>query len=122
MSVLETAVSAASVLKPSVLVRTFGSIAAVIKGAFGQLATRLFWTDLGRLVVRTMVNAFLLTIGGRVVEHVKKQDPTIAPATAAASGFSNGYQPRQEFTRTDFRTYGQSTQQPAAAASPFPGW
>jgi len=134
MTVLETTVDVMRLAKPALIIRGAKALIRGIKSAFGQLATTKFWMDLGGLVVQTMINAFILTIGGRFVSYGRSRqtaDTAQSASTPASSAFSQqGYAPRTEFgprvdynPRTDYRNYAPS--QPTSAQggmSPFPGF
>lgn len=133
MLVVDKAIAAFNSPKPMILVRGIKAIIRGIKSAFGGLATGAFWLDLSRLVVKTMVNAFVLTIGGKFVSYVRSQEAADGRQTAqtpASSAFSQGYTPtsghapRNDYSsRTDYRgSYAPSQPVSPAAAVPFPGW
>lgn len=88
--------------------RVWRGIAEWVKTAFGQMATGEFWVKLLETIVKQMVNAFMITLGGKLLTYgVNREDPevkktaniyggTAVPATAAASAFS-GNAVRQDY-------------------------
>jgi len=78
------------------------------KTALGQMATGEFWFKLFETIVRQMTNAFLITLGGKLLTYgVDREDPLVKrtaniyggqqAATAAASAF-NGTAVRQDYS------------------------
>jgi len=78
------------------------------KTALGQMATGEFWLKLFETIVKQMVNAFMITLGGKLLTYgVDREDPTVKRtasiyggqqvATAAASAF-NGNAVRQDYS------------------------
>lgn len=78
------------------------------KTALGQMATGEFWLKLFETIVRQMTNAFLITLGGKLLTHgVDREDPVVKRtaniyggqqvATAAATAFS-GNAVRQDYS------------------------
>jgi hypothetical protein len=78
------------------------------KTALGQMATGEFWLKLFETIVKQMVNAFMITLGGKLLTYgVDREDPAVKRtaniyggqqvATAAASAF-NGSAVRQDYS------------------------
>lgn len=88
--------------------RVWQGIAEWVKTAFGQMATGEFWLKLLETIVKQMVNAFMITLGGKLLTYgVNREDPEVkktasiyggqaAPVTAASSAF-NGNSVRQDY-------------------------
>jgi len=85
--------------------KVWDSIIAWVRTALGQMATVEFWIKLLETIVTQMANAFMITLGGRILTYgVSREDPEVkknatiyggaqqtVPAAAAFNG--NGVRP-----------------------------
>lgn len=121
-------------VKPVWPMRVMTSVVGGVRCALGQLATKLFWTKLSEIIVREMVNAFLKTLGTKLLTYgtsredpeIKKTAQTIAQGTGNAAFSSGGYtRPEPNYsTRPDYSQpgYGRSDYRnyPVPVATPVP--
>lgn len=120
---------------PNLPARMVNSLATGVKAVFGQMATKKFWLDMASLAVKQMVNAFLITLGGKLLTYgTSREDPEVRKTAniyggggvnTAASAFS-GSPVRQDyasqFTRqVDPRSYPVPVQQTPIEKT-FPGF
>jgi len=129
-------------VKPMWPVRVMRSVSSGIRSAMGQLATQLFWTKLGKLIVTEMINAFMKTLGAKFMTlGASREDPDVKKMvnTVSQSGGSNAFssqsytparsepayqRPAYEqpaYQRPDFRSYPVPVTPPPVAAD-FPGF
>jgi hypothetical protein len=99
--------------------RLWHGLAEWVRTALGNMAAGEFWLKLFETIVKQMVNAFLITLGGKLLTYgVSREDPDVknttrvyggmaAPASSAFSGssvrpdFATQYAPR---TPSDYRS------------------
>jgi len=103
-----------------------------VSTALGQMATGEFWIKLFETIVKQMVNAFMITLGGKLLTYgVNREDPEVKKTvniygghqtTAAAAAAFNGASVRQDYVpQYSQRTPGYSAyQQPVAVPSRSP--
>lgn len=126
-------------VKPMWAVKVFRGITGGIRNALGQLATKLFWTKLSEIIVKEMINAFVKTLGAKLLTYgTSREDPEIkrtaqtvtqGTGSSAFSGSTGYSRPESSFsrpdyaqpayTRPDYRSY------PVPVATPdnsFPGF
>jgi hypothetical protein len=110
-------------------------LVAWVEKAFGSLATKEFWIKLLETIVKQMVNAFMITLGGRLLTYgVAREDPEVKKNasmygggqanTAAQAAFSgNAVRPdyaSQYVNKPEFRGYAAPAQTPLEKS--FPGF
>ena len=129
-------------VKPMWPVKVMRSVSRGIRSAMGQLATQLFWTKLGKLIVTEMINAFMKTLGAKFVtfgasredQDVKKMINTVVQGGGSSAFSSPSYTPTRAepayqrpayeqpaYQRPDYRNYPVPVTPPPVAAD-FPGF
>lgn len=112
-------------------VKIWQGLAEWVRIAFGKMATGEFWLKLLETIITQMVNAFMITLGGKLLTYgVSREDPEVKntkniyggqqAATAATAAF-NGAAVRQDYAYqrpADYRNYAAPVRAPLDKSFP----
>jgi hypothetical protein len=122
-----TTVYLATLAIRSLPARFWNCLVEWVEKAFGNMATREFWVKLLETIVKQMVNAFAITLGGRLMTYgVSREDPEVkktatmytgGQTTAAASAAFNGNSVRPDYANQ--YANGRSYSAPAPSQTPL---